>query len=309
MIAIDIDTLGEGLASWLRGELALGEGDVFALSREDTDCRGADVLVISHVDRDRLLRILSPEVRWIHALSTGVDRFPFDLLGDRILTCSRGASAIAISEFVLASILAFVKQIPTTWISSSEEWKDTQLGQLSGQTLGLIGMGAIGTETAKRAMAFDMKVIAFRKTKAAAPISGISIAPELNDVLGASDHLVIAAPSTPETFHIIDAKAFEAMKPGVHLINIARGKLIDQNALIDALDSDRIAMASLDVTDPEPPPAGDPLYTHPKVRLTAHISWSSPTSMRRSVELLLDNLRLHLAGQPLQGVVDVAAGY
>ena len=105
------------------------------------------------------------------------------------------------------------------------------------------------------------------------------------------------------------ADAFAAVKPGVHVVNIARGTLIDQDALRTALDDDRVAMASLDVCDPEPLPAGHWLYEHPKVRLSAHISWSSPDLYNRILELFIDNLRRYLANEPLEGVVDPVEGY
>jgi phosphoglycerate dehydrogenase-like enzyme len=121
--------------------------------------------------------------------------------------------------------------------------------------------------------------------------------------------VVVAAPATPQTLHLLDADAFAAFKPGVHLVNIARGALVDQDALRSALDDGRVARASLDVVDPEPLPAGHWLYSHPKVRLSPHISWSSPGTIERTVELFADNLRRWREGRPLHGVVDVAAGY
>lgn len=309
MIAIDIDEMGEGLAKRLRDSLGLGSADVIALSEEDSSCRGADILVVSQVKRDRLSKVLSSEVKWVHALSTGVDGFPFDVLGDRVLTCSRGANAIPIAEFVLASMLAFEKKLPEVWIDKADDWKQTGLGTLEGRVLGLIGMGAIGTEVARRALAFDMEVVAFRRTKSPSPLTGVAVAEDLADVLGVADHLVVAAPSTKETHHLLDEDAFLAMKPGVHLINISRGALVDQDALVEALDSKRVAIATLDVAEPEPLPAGHRLYSHPLVRLSPHVSWSSPTSMRRSVELFEECVRLHMAGSPLPGIVDVEAGY
>jgi phosphoglycerate dehydrogenase-like enzyme len=131
----------------------------------------------------------------------------------------------------------------------------------------------------------------------------------LADVLANADHLVVAAPATVDTRHLLDATAFATTKPGVHLVNIARGTLIDQDALHAALDDDVVAMASLDVCDPEPLPAGHWLYQHPKVRLSAHVSWSSPRLYHRIVELFVDNLRRYIAGEPLEGVVDPVAGY
>jgi phosphoglycerate dehydrogenase-like enzyme len=123
------------------------------------------------------------------------------------------------------------------------------------------------------------------------------------------DHLVLAAPATPKTEHLIDADVLAEVKPGVHVVNIARGALIDQDALRVALDDGRVAMASLDVCDPEPLPAGHWLYDHPKVRLSPHISWSSPALASRIVELLIENVRRYVAGEPLEGVVDPVERY
>jgi phosphoglycerate dehydrogenase-like enzyme len=108
---------------------------------------------------------------------------------------------------------------------------------------------------------------------------------------------------------MFDRDAFAAMKPGAHFVNISRGALVDQDALLDALDNGPVAMASLDAVEPEPLPDGHPFYTHPKVRLSPHISWSSPQTARRTVELFVDNLRRYRDGEPLTGVVDTDAGY
>ena len=253
--------------------------------------------------------MITPGVRWVHVLSTGVDGFPFDVIGDRILTCSRGASAIAISEFVLAAMLTFEKRLPEQWISSSDDWRDVQLGHLSGRTLGIVGMGAIATATARRALGFEMEVIAYRRTTTPSPLPEITLLPALDDLLAASDHLLIAAPATAATHQLIDARAFGVMKQGAHLVNVSRGTLVDQDALLDALDAGRLAMATLDVTDPEPLPNGHRLYTHPRVRVSPHVSWSSPVTARRGVELFEENFRRYSAGESLNGIVDTSEGY
>ena len=252
---------------------------------------------------------LPDEVQWVHIMGAGVGGFPFELLRGRPLTCSKGASAVPIAEWVLAVVLTFEKQVPESWLHEPPEaWNRATLGEVAGKTLGLVGIGAIGTEIARRALAFDMRVVALRRSSRA-PLDGVTAAAALHDVLRDADHVVIAAPSTPETYHLIDKAAFAEMKDGAHLVNIARGTLVDQDALIEALDSGKVARASLDVVDPEPLPAGHPLYTHPKVRLTPHISWSSPVTMPRTMDIFLDNLRRFRNGEPLEGLVDVDAGY
>jgi phosphoglycerate dehydrogenase-like enzyme len=309
MIAVDAGDAGTMVSGRLQRSLDLEPGQVVVLTEDLTDAGVCEVLLVGSIDPDRLSRVITPRIRWVHVLSTGVDGFPFDVVGDRVLTCSRGASAVAISEFVIAAMLAFEKHLPAVWISSSDDWLDSSLGQLSGRTLGLVGLGEIGVATAKRALGFDMEVIACRRTKAPTPLPGIRLTTELDEVLAASDHLVIAAPATAATRHLIDARAFACMKRGVHLVNISRGTLVDQNALLTALDSEQVALATLDVTDPEPLPDGHRLYSHPRARVSPHVSWSSPVSMRRSVELFEENVRRDRAGEALVGIVDTVEGY
>ena len=269
----------------------------------------APVLVTLLNDSPALGPVLAAGVRWIHVLGAGVDGFPLELVGDRVLTCSRGASAPAIAEFVLAEMLAFEKHIPECWISAPPpRWNVANLGGLRGRTLGLVGLGAIGTEVARRARAFDMEIVAARRDASKPAPDGVRIAP-LDEVLGRADHLVVTAASTPDTRHLLDATAFGKVKEGVHLVNIARGALIDQDALLAALDAGRVAVASLDVVEPEPLPEGHPFFSHPRVRLTPHISWSSPDTGLRTIELFVENFRRFRAGEQLTGLVDTAAGY
>lgn len=270
----------------------------------------AEVLVALPTDQAALVAKLTPEVRWVHVLGAGVDGFPLDAVGDRLLTSSRGAAAPAIAEFVLASMLMFEKRLPESWITSPPAvWNYARLGTLRGKTVGILGFGAIGTEVARLALAFGADVLAFRRTSARPSLDGVELSDRLTDVLARADHLVVTLPATKETHHLLGKAAFADMKPGVDLTNISRGTIIDQDALLAALDDGTVARANLDVVDPEPLPAGHPVYTHPKVRLTPHISWSSPDTMKRTIELFALNLRRYERGEPLQGLVDVQAGY
>jgi phosphoglycerate dehydrogenase-like enzyme len=268
-----------------------------------------EILLVLLNDRPDLGPVVTDDVRWIHVLGAGVDGFPMELVGYRLLTCSRGASAVPIAEFVLAEMLAFEKKLPDSWITAPpERWNVADLGGMRGRTLGLVGIGAIGTEVARRALAFGMEVVATRRDLAKPALAGVEVAP-LEDVLRRADHLVITAASTPGTRHLLDAGTLGMLKQGVHVVNIARGALIDQDALLAALDRGQVAMASLDVVEPEPLPDGHPFYSHPRVRLSPHISWSAPETARRTVELFIENFRRYRAGRPLEGVVDTAAGY
>jgi len=253
---------------------------------------------------------LAPRVQWLHSFGTGVDGLAEEAFSVPLLTCSRGAGAVPISEFVLATMLAFEKQLPDVWLREPpEQWSSARLGGLQGRTVGLIGLGGIGEAVARRALAFGMEVRALRRRPVPSPIPDVQMHSMLNELLSESDHVVVAAPYTPRTHHLLDTEAFGHVRPGVHLVNIARGGLIDQDALRVALDDGRVAMASLDVVDPEPLPTGHWMYEHPRVRLSAHISWSSAEGYRRIFELFLENLGRYLAGEPLEGIVDKEERY
>ncbi len=271
----------------------------------------ADVLLTLLDDPAAVSRLLrSPSIRWVHVLGAGVDGFPFIDLKDRLLTCSRGAAAPAIAEWVLAVMLAFEKHIPESFVREPPaRWSAADLGGLAGKTLSVVGLGSIGSAVARRAVAFDMEVLATRRSGGDPRIRGVRLVPELTEALRAADHLLLAAASTRSTRHLLDAEALAQTKPGVHVINVARGALVDQGALLRALDRGHVARASLDVADPEPLPAGHPLYSHQRVRLSPHISWSGPGTLERTFDHFVENLRRWRSGQGLLGVVDIEAGY
>ncbi len=249
-------------------------------------------------------------VRWVQLSGTGIDNTKAELLAVETVTCARGASAVPISEYVLAAMLAFGRGFPQNWLAEEPpHWNFQRMQTLAGKTLGLVGLGGIGTRVARLATAFDMRVVAVRRTDTPSPIAGVEVVASLADVLPIADHLVLAAPGTAKTRHLLDAAAFAAIKPGAHVVNIARGTLIDQDALRVALDDGRVARASLDVVDPEPLPAGHWLYSHPKVFLTPHSSWVSGAFFDTAIDIFCANLRRYLAGEPLEHLVDRSEGY
>ena len=302
--------LGDDLAARIEAEVPGVE--VVAIPTEGDLPPGVEgeVLLTLAWGSPNLGEVLERGVGWVHTVGTGVDAFPIHVLDGHTLTCSRGASAVPISEWVLACMLAFEKHLPDSWIRRADaRWHYAELGGLAGKTVGIVGFGGIGEAVARRAMAFDMHVRALRRKKVPSPVFGVEMTAWLPDLLRDADHVVISAPSTVETHGMIDADAFKAMKPGVHLVNIARGKLIDQDALRVALDEGKVAMASLDAVEPEPLPEGHWMYEHPKVRLSPHISWSMPGAFDVLFDTFIDNLRRYQQGEELTGIVDVEAGY
>jgi phosphoglycerate dehydrogenase-like enzyme len=273
----------------------------------------AEVFFGGYGDWARLLPwIDGAGVQWVQLSGTGADNVPREVFDGRTVTCARGASAEPIAEFVLGAILAWAKRFPEIWLHEPpRHWNfpSPAMDIVEGRTVGLIGLGGIGAAVARRALPFGMRVVALRRTDAPSPVEGVEIVRTLDELLSFSDHLVLAAPATTRTQHLLDADAFAKMKPGVHLVNIARGALVDQDALRTALDDGRVAMATLDTVDPEPLPEGHWMYAHPRVRLSAHVSWYTPLLLQRAVEQFVENLDRYVAGVPLHDVVDPAEGY
>jgi phosphoglycerate dehydrogenase-like enzyme len=292
---------------------ALPDVDVIPIPTDDPPPGRAEGEILLTLGRavPNLLDVLGRGVRWVHILGTGVDGFPIERLTHQMLTCSRGGSAVPIAEWVLAVMLAFEKRLPDAWVQAAPtEWsRRIGLGTLSGKTLGLIGIGGIGAAVAARARPFGLRMRACRRSAAPAAVAGVEIVGSVAELAATADHLVVAAPATAATRHLIGREVLAAVKPGIHLVNVARGALVDHDALRAALDDGRIARASLDAVDPEPLPDGHWLYTHPRVRLSPHVSWDVPGAADMLLEPFIENLRRYRAGEPLTGLVDRAAGY
>ena len=255
--------------------------------------------------------VVAQGVRWVQLSGTGIDGIRPEILAAPIVTCARGASSIPISEYVLTSMLNFEKGFPANYLTEPpKHWNFQRMDALAGKTLGLVGLGGIGERVARIAIAFDMKVVALRRRpELGSPFAGCQVVGSIDDLVSVADHLVLAAPGTARTRHLLDARVFTLMKPGAHIVNIARGSLIDQDALRAALDADVVARASLDTVDPEPLPQGHWLYGHPKVVLTPHSSWSSTAFFDAAIDIFCANLRRFLDGKELLHIIDRNEGY
>lgn len=250
------------------------------------------------------LAAVAAGVQWVQLMGTGLDRVPDEIRAVPLLTTARGASAVAISEYVIAAIGACARNFPGNWLMEPpEHWFVQPAATLAGTTLALFGFGGIAQRVARIAVAMEMSVVALRRTRTPSPIDGVTLVHSLPELVSVADHLVLAAPATDVTRYAINAETLARTKSGAHLVNIARGSLVDQEALRAALDDGTICRASLDVTEPEPLPPGHWMYGHPKVFLTPHASWVGPPQFAASAELFCDNLQRFLAGAPLQGVV------
>lgn len=241
--------------------------------------------------------------------STGVDQFPRWIFEGPQLSCGRGVNAGPIAEFVLGSILRHAKRFDAIRMRGPADFRRIELGTIDGQTLGLAGFGALGQAIAPIAAVFGMQVKAFKRTPWTHVPEGVQPVASIEDLFSGSDHVVLALPSTPETRGIVNAAVLARSKPGLHLINIARGALLDQDALLAALDAGQLAAATLDVTEPEPLAKGHPLYAHPRILVTPHVSWQARTNGERLAAKILDALDYFARGEPMPDLVDPARGY
>lgn len=246
---------------------------------------------------------------FVQLVSSGLDFFPRWLLDGPPVASARGATASSIAEFALAAIFAAAKQLPELWIDNAGAWQQRPLASLAGSTLGLYGFGSIARELARKARALDMQVLALRRSAQPFGMDGVQRAADIHELFARADHLVLAAPATAETQQVVNRETLASARPGLHLINVARGSLVDQTALLQALDEGRLALASLDVTEPEPLPAGHPFYSHPRVRLSPHTSANTPQVYRNLAALLARNLERFQSGQPLENLVQAGRGY
>lgn len=248
-------------------------------------------------------------LKWIQVASAGVDTFPpWFFEGPPVVTRGLGVQAPAIAEYVVSAILAHEKRFWDIRVRSRTDWTHRDLGGIAGKAVGIAGFGAIGVEIATRALPLGLRLKALTRSRPI-EVAGIAQAASLDELVATCDHVVLALPLTPKTRGIVNRDCLAAAQRGLHLINVARGAIIEDAALLEALDGDRIAAATLDVTSPEPLPDGHPFYSHPRIRLTPHVSGQSEDLEQRLSARLLDNLERYLFGRPLQGLVDVEHRY
>jgi phosphoglycerate dehydrogenase-like enzyme len=234
--------------------------------------------------------------------------------GGLVLTSAKGVHGPVIAEHVFALLLAHVRGLERHRLAQTRgEWQrdGAGLSSLAGQTLLVAGLGGIGEQVAERAKAFGMRVLATVRTPRETPpyVDQLVTAERLDELLPAAQFVVLCLPLTPETEGLFDARRLALLPRGAYLVNIARGALVDTDALVAAIQSGHLAGAGLDVTEPEPPPPGHPLWTLPGVTLTPHVAGRAELTSQRRRALQLENLRRFSVGEPLLNVVDPRAGY
>lgn len=271
-------------------------------SREELLARAgeADVVVVSGLWRDAVLEG-APKLRFVQSISAGVDQYGQDAFRARgvRLASAQGANANAVSEHAMALILAMTRLLPQARDNQARHHWRGMIGEiarredeLGGKTLLVVGVGGIGGRLARLARAFDMRVVGLRRDPAAGAggADEVHAIAALKDWLPQADIVALCCPLTPETTGLIDAAALAAMKPTARLVNVARGRVVDEAALIAALREGRLAGAALDVTVEEPLPADSPLWDLPNVFVTPHSAGETQRYEDNVIDILLENL-------------------
>jgi len=251
-----------------------------------------------------------PGLRWVQLPSAGVEEWVRSgvLRPDVVYTSAVGSYAESVAEHALALMLACVRELHH--LARSDTWTRPDVGTLFDSTVGIVGCGGIGRELIRLLAPFRTRILAV--TRSGTPVPGASRTVDpggLDEVLSASDFIVIGAPATAETRHLIGRRELELMPPHCVLVNIARGSLIDTEALVEALAAGRIAGAGLDVTDPEPLPDGHPLWTEPRALITPHAANPARMLIPRLAERVAENVGRYARGEELLGLIDLSRGY
>src|SRR5882724_235404 len=261
------------------------------------------------------------KLKWIHSTAAGVAQLMYPELRDSgiLVTNPSGVFSAPMAEHTIGLLLALVRNFPDSvrgqdrreWVQQPLWDQPQHLTELNGKILLIVGFGSIGHEVARRARAFDLRVWGVTRSGAGDPALAEKIVPakDLNTVLPEADYVLIAAPETSETKHLIGQAELARMKPGARLFNVGRGSLLDEAALIRALESGKLGGAALDVAQIEPLPAESPLWKAPNIFITPHTSAVSDRLWHRETALLLELLELWFAGKELFNQVNFAKGY
>jgi glyoxylate/hydroxypyruvate reductase A len=277
--------------------------------------READVLFDFDWYAPAELPVNAPRLRWVQATSSGIGG-PLRSLGlDRTaiaFTTAAGVHAVPLAEWAVLGLLYLVKEVPRLREEqAAHRWERYTARSLAGRRVLLVGLGGVGREVARALAGLGVEVRGLRRSDGPAPegVSRLVARAELLGALADVDALVLACPYTPETHHLIGVAELAALPPGAHLVNIARGAVVDEPALVAALRSGHLGGAVLDVFEVEPLPADSPLWDMPNVLVTPHSVSTLGTENELIVDLFVDNLRRYLDGRPLRNAYDRSRGY
>jgi phosphoglycerate dehydrogenase-like enzyme len=276
------------------------------------------VVILAWSGPKQLLRdvfMMCEDVRWVHSRSAGLDNVLFpELIASGVpLTNGSGVFSLSLGEFALAAMLYFAKDFRRMIRNQiAGVWEQFDVEEIAGQTVGIVGYGDIGRAVAARVHPMGMKVLALKRhlPQSADPFIDQYYPPEaLLEMLARCDYVVVALPLTTETHHLISDAQFAAMKPTAVVINVGRGPVIDQAAIVRALTAKRIKGAGLDVFEQEPLPPGDPMYKLENVLLSPHCADHTAEWLNQAMRFFLEQDRRFSNGEPLQNVVNKSLGY
>jgi phosphoglycerate dehydrogenase-like enzyme len=297
-------------------------GHAFLHASNETETRQlipeADVMFSSEIDRQQFA--LASRLKWIHSPAAGVGGmlFPEMVASPVVITNSRGVSAATMAEHTLAVTLALFRNLPLAVVRQREHvWAQDEIStqgnrMIAGAHVLVVGLGAIGAAIATRMAGLGARVSGIRRRDGGPSVEGVSTiaaTDQLSTMLSHADIVVVSAPHTSETQKLIGTAELAAMKPGAVLVNVSRGRLVDEAALTSALQQGRLAGAALDVFEHEPLAEDSPLWDLPNVLITPHTSGFRPDHWDVMTELFAENLRRYDSGQPLLNIVDKQAGY
>jgi len=275
--------------------------------------------VLCGIGQGGLLRELWPlfkNLKWVHSFSAGVESVLFqELVTSAVpLTNARGVFARSLGEYAIAACLFFAKDFRRMVRSQAEgKWDSYDVEELTGKVLGVIGYGEIGRAAAIRAKAMAMKVYAVRRRPELAEVDPlvdrVYSVPQRGDLMAESDYVLVASPLTPTTKGLVGERELRRMKPTGVIMNLGRGPVIDEAALVKVLEEKRIRGAALDVFDVEPLPEGHPFYRLENVLLSAHCADHTPGWVEESMQFFIDNFMRFYRSEPLENVVDKVNGY
>ncbi|MBO9670660.1 MAG: D-2-hydroxyacid dehydrogenase [Sphingobium sp.] len=257
--------------------------------------------------------LAAKKAKWLHTTLAGLSKIPVGFARERgvIVTKGTGLTSKAVADYGLMGVLMLAKRVDeVVRAQDRREWlpQPPCNDDLDGAKALIIGYGAIGSQLGERLKACGMMVTGVRRQ--ADPAQGMIGAEDWRTRLGEYDYVILAAPETPETYHMIGTAEFDAMKTGARFVNIARGSMVDQDALIAALKGGRLRSAFVDVADPEPLPADHPLWAAPNIIITMHMSGRGNLPMYvQAAKRFADNVHRYLAGEPLEAVADLERGY
>jgi phosphoglycerate dehydrogenase-like enzyme len=282
----------------------------------------AEAEVLFDFDRTHMedLPERAPSLSWVQATSAGIGQLVAkhryaERMPETVFTTASGVHVIPLAEYTLMSILMFRRKVPQMLTDQRElRWRRFASTDLTGRSLVVVGVGSIGRAVARLASSFGMRTIGVKRTVAGVDPASLHVEAlypfnELHAALGGAEHVVLSAPHTPETERMIGATELALLASGAIVVNVARGALIDESALVDALESGHVGGAALDVFQEEPLSPDSPFWVIPNVLVCSHSAGTSDHENERITDIFCENLRRYLAGEPLLNVLDTDTMY